>query len=191
MSQADHQRLLDEALVVEAEGHRALLAGDAEGARALLADAARRYRASWDAAPPTAFGRLVGLMKDAVLAGEARDAVAVVRGALGDDAESPTAAWALAIAALADGDDALTRRAAQRMRAGGEAFARTADAVTALADGDEEVYARALLGIVADFEGRAAHLTGVPIADTALLLERLAEPRGLAVHPHSPVLPGP
>ena len=133
----------------------------------------------------------MGLVKDAVLAGAPREAVGVVREALGDDAESPTAAWALAIAGLADGDDELARRAARRMRAGGEAFARTADAVGALANGDEDVYASALLGIVADFEGRAAHLTGVPIADTALLLERLAEPRGLAVHPPSPVLPGP
>jgi uncharacterized protein len=42
---------------------------------------------------------------------------------------------------------------------------------------------------VADFETREEHLTGVPIADTALVLERLAEPRGLAVYPLSPLLP--
>jgi hypothetical protein len=43
--------------------------------------------------------------------------------------------------------------------------------------------------IVEDFEGREAHLTGVPIADTALMLERLAERRGLAAHPESLLLP--
>ncbi len=189
MSEAEHQRLLDEALAVEAEGHRALLAGEAEAGRQALAEAAARYRASWEAAPPTAYGRLVGMVKDAVLAGDAREATRRVREALGDDAESPTAAWALAIAALTDGDDELARRAAERMRAGGEAFARTADAVAALADADPDVYAHAVLGIVSDFEGRRAHLTGVPIADTALLLESLAEARGLAVHPSTPVLP--
>jgi hypothetical protein len=41
--------------------------------------------------------------------------------------------------------------------------------------------------IVADFEGRDEHLTGVPIADTALMLERLAG--GLASRPASPLLP--
>jgi hypothetical protein len=30
----------------------------------------------------------------------------------------------------------------------------------------------------------------VPFADTALVLERLAEPRGLAARPSSPLLPG-
>jgi hypothetical protein len=29
----------------------------------------------------------------------------------------------------------------------------------------------------------------VPVADTALMLERLAEPRGLAAHPASALLP--
>jgi hypothetical protein len=189
MPEAQHKRLLDEALAVEAEAHRALLAGDREAARRALAEAASRYRASWEAAPPTAYGRLVGMVKDAVLAGDPRDEARLVREALGGDPDSPTAAWALAIAALADGEDALARRAAERMRAGGEAFARTADAVAALAAGDGDVYAAALQGIVADFEGRQAHLTGIAIADTALLLERLAEPRGLAVRPDSPMLP--
>jgi hypothetical protein len=44
-------------------------------------------------------------------------------------------------------------------------------------------------GIVADFEGRSEHLTGVPIADTALMLERFAERRGLAARPSSALLP--
>ena len=36
---------------------------------------------------------------------------------------------------------------------------------------------------MADFEVRDQHLSGVAIADTALVLERLAEPRGMAVQP--------
>ena len=43
--------------------------------------------------------------------------------------------------------------------------------------------------IVADFESRSEHLTGVAIADTALMLERFAARRGLAAHPASALLP--
>ena len=75
------------------------------------------------------------------------------------------------------------------MREGSPAFGRAADAIEALADGDGERYAAAVRAIVADFEARDEHLTGVPIADTALMLERLAEHRGIAAHPASALLP--
>jgi hypothetical protein len=42
--------------------------------------------------------------------------------------------------------------------------------------------------IAADFETREEHLEGVPIADTALMLERLAAARGMACGPASPLL---
>ena len=77
------------------------------------------------------------------------------------------------------------------MAAGGEAFERTAAALAALAARDESSYAAALQAVIDDFERRDLHLTGVPIADTALVLERLAEPRGLAQRPASPLLPPP
>ena len=70
------------------------------------------------------------------------------------------------------------------MATGGEAFARTAAALAALARRDENAYA---VGAGApcsrDFEARDLHLTGVAIADTALVLERLAGARGLAQRP--------
>ena len=69
------------------------------------------------------------------------------------------------------------------MLAGSEAFGRAAGAVAALARRDREAYAGMLAAIVADFEAREEHLTGVPIADTALVLDRLAERRGIAVAP--------
>jgi hypothetical protein len=93
------------------------------------------------------------------------------------------------MSALVAGRDDEVRGAVVTMRAGGEAFARTADALGALATGDREAYDRALRAIVTDFEARDAHLTGVAIADTALMLDRLAEPRGLGGLPPSPVLP--
>ena len=43
--------------------------------------------------------------------------------------------------------------------------------------------------VISDFERRDVHLTGVAIADTALVLERLAAPRGLRQGARSPLLP--
>jgi len=185
-----HRELLGEALRLEAEGHRGLLAGDAEGALDALRAASDRYRASWEAAPPQAYGRLVGMLKAAVLAGEGETAARYVHSALGDAPDSPTSAYAVAIAALVHGEDELAERVSATMRGGSDAFDRTADAVSALARGDERAYRTALEAIVADFSGREHHLTGVPIADTALMLERLAAARGLATGMRSPLLPG-
>src|SRR5919198_91998 len=151
----EHLAAMNEAIRLEGEAHRALLAGDAEGAGEPLRAAAERYRASWEAAPPGSYGRLIGMLKALVIAG----------------------------------DDALGRGAAAGMLAGSEPFRRAADAIDALARGDGEAYAAAAAAIVADFEGRTEHLTGVPIADTALMLERLAERRSLAAHPASALLP--
>jgi hypothetical protein len=47
----------------------------------------------------------------------------------------------------------------------------------------------AVAAIVADFESRSEHLTGVPIADTALMLERLAAERGIGAGLDSPLAP--
>jgi sirohydrochlorin ferrochelatase len=57
--------------------------------------------------------------------------------------------------------------------------------------GDRDRYRRALREVVAGFERRDEHLTGVAIADTALVLERLAEGRGMAAELSSPLLPRP
>ncbi len=75
------------------------------------------------------------------------------------------------------------------MRGGSDAFDRTADAITALAERDGGAYATALDAIVADFAAREDHLTGVAIADTAAMLERLAAARGMAANASSPLLP--
>jgi predicted CoA-binding protein len=174
-----------EAIAADGEAHRALLAG--EDATEPLRRAAAGYRASWEAAPPGSYGRLVGFAKASILAAE--DPGDYVRAQLGPDDRTPPACWARALAALARGDDARAARAAKGMRAGSEPFGRAADAITALAAGDRAGYTAAIEAIVADFEAREDHLTGVAIADTALVLERLAERRGLAAHPESALLP--
>jgi uncharacterized protein len=182
---ATHEDAMWEAIAADGDAQRALLAGNE--ARAALRRAAERYRASWEAAPPRAFGRLVGYAKASVLAGD--EPAPYVREQLGDEVDSPPAAWALALASLSAGDDAGAARAAEVMRAGSDAFGRAADAVAALAARDRDAYGAAVDAIVDDFERREEHLTGVPIADTALVLERLAERRLLAVHPCSSVMP--
>jgi hypothetical protein len=75
------------------------------------------------------------------------------------------------------------------MLAEGDSFARVGRALAALAAGDQAAYEAALSAIMADFEARDQHLSGVAIADTALVLERLAEPRGMAVRPAGPLTP--
>lgn len=186
---SDDKALMQEALALDGSGQKALLASDPEGARDDLRAAADKYRESWEAAGPTAFGRLVGMLKASILAGEGATAAMYIHHTVGDDPQSPTAAYVVAIAALVAGDDARAGGFAERMRAGGDAFARTADAIAALAAGDEAAYATAIDAIVADFAAREEHLTGVAIADTALMLERLAQPRGLDSGVRSPLLP--
>ncbi len=176
----------------DAEGQRALLAGDRAGARAAFAASAELYRRSWEQASPTSYGRLVGLLKSAVLAGDAVPAADYAREALVNEqgvVGSPTASYARALVALIGGDDADARRFSEAMAAGGDSFARTARAIAALAAHDERSFADALEEIVRDFERRQGHLTGVAIADTAVMLEQLAAARGMAVEIESPVMP--
>jgi hypothetical protein len=176
----------------DAEGQRALMAGDRDGARSSFATASDLYRQSWGEAPASAYGRLVGMLKSAVLAGGGGAEASYAREQLGDrDPASATASYAQALAALilgadADGDAAVW---AERMGAGNEAFVRTAEAIAALAARDADGFAAALAVIVRDFEQRTDHLTGVAIADTALVLRELGARRGMEAAIESPVLP--
>jgi hypothetical protein len=173
-------------------GQRALLDSDRDTARAAFAEAAELYRQSWEVAPPSAYGRLVGLLKSSILAGGGVEEASYVRATLGDrDPESATASYAQALAALILESDEDARVWALRMGAGTDAFGRTGEAMVALAARDEGAYAVALREIVRDFEQRPAHLTGVAIADTALMLSELGGRRGMAVAIDSPVLPAP
>jgi hypothetical protein len=174
----------------DAAAHRALFAGDRDAARAEFAQAAELYRRSWEAASPTSYGRLIGMLKSAVLAGDGDDESAYATRELREDrSESPSAAYVRALAALIAGDDAEASRWAARMRGGSNAFDRTAEAIDGLARRDRDRYRDAVGTIVRDFEQRADHLTGVAIADTALMLQELAARREIAATLESPVLP--
>lgn len=189
LADGPHLDLLREAIAVEGRGQQALLTGEESAAADALLEASRLYRQSWELASPTSFGRLIGMLKAAVIAGDAKPAAAYARTQLPDPVETPPASYALAIAALVEEDDATAWAASSGMRAGSPAFIRAADAIDGLVDHDRERYATALAAIVADFESREEHLTGVRIADTAIMLERLAGARGMACGPASPLLP--
>src|SRR3954453_21603145 len=135
MAEGEHRDALMEAIRVEGEGHRGRLAGDPAPAAEGFRPAAAASRRSWELAPPRSFGRLIGMLKALVIAGDdASVAAAYVREQVGEADASPPAWYALAIAALVEGDDAVARRAADGMRSATvEPFLRTADAIDALA----------------------------------------------------------
>jgi hypothetical protein len=182
------QSLLEEAVATEAVAHRLLFDGERVRARTRFHDAAVLYRRSWEAAKPDAYGRLVGMLKASVLSGSAAEEARYVR-ALHLQTESPVAAYALGIAALVAGDDRGARQLAQRLRTASDAFRRAGEGIAAIADRDPQRTREAVEAIAADFEARDDHLTGVRIADTALMLLELARARGLEVELVSPVLP--
>jgi hypothetical protein len=191
MQEGEHRDLMLAAIKVEGEAHAALLAGDTDAATAAYARAVEQYRASWAVAPPKSYGRLVGLLKAAVLGGSGRAAADEVRAALDGDpdaAGSPVASYVLAVAALIAGDDDAVAPLAEVMEPRGGAFERTAAALRALAAGDRAAYATAAAAIADDFAGREEHLTGVAIADTAIMLEIVAGERGLAAGLESPLV---
>jgi hypothetical protein len=92
------QEALERALALEATAQTELLAGIAEPAG--FREAARWYRTSYELAPPTSYGRLVGMLKAAVLGGGGAEEAALVRRLLADGGTSPTSWYALALSAL-------------------------------------------------------------------------------------------
>jgi hypothetical protein len=191
MQDGEHRDLMIAAIAAEGEAHAALLAGDSAAASAAYARAVEGYRASWALAPPKSYGRLVGLLKAAVIGGGAGPAADEVRAALDGDpdaAGSPVASYVLAVAAIIAGDDDAVAPLADVMEPRGGAFERTAAALRALAAGDGAAYAAAAAAIEADFAAREDHLTGVAIADTAIMLELIARERGLAAELDSPLV---
>ena len=179
MEPGPHLDLLTKGVEHDGVAFRHLLSGEKTRAAAELEAAADHYRRSWELAPPRSYGRLVAMLTSAVLAGDAAEESACARDALAGACDSPTSCYALAIAAVVEGDDALALDAIEGMRAGGEAFERAADGLEAIVRSDESGVADAVAAIVADFESRKHYLTGVPIADTALMVEALATTRGL------------
>src|SRR3954453_5659696 len=121
MEPGPHVEEMEAAIRADGEGLRALLAGDPDQGRERLGEAVARYRSSWELAPPRSFGRLVGMLKAAVISGDAAEAAAYARRAV-PEADSPPSAYVRAIAALVEDDDDAAARFADGMRWGAPAF---------------------------------------------------------------------
>jgi hypothetical protein len=165
-----------------AAGLNLLMAGRGEESAAWLRRAAARYRESWDGAPPDSWGRPIAAIKSLLLAGD--DATEAARWAL--DAGAGEAASAigryaatLALLVLRKPDDA---RTLGETLLGRDDFPQTvARAVVAIAAADPATYGAAIRDLLDDFEQRTDFLEDVPVADTVLVLQRLAAARGIAV----------
>jgi hypothetical protein len=198
---ADHQRArFDEATTDVLRGNAAygaglalLMAGEAAEAQVWLARAAERWRASWNDATPTSWGRPIGVVKALMLAGDDAAAADASEWALSlgcEVAESPIGRYAAALALLVLGRDADARHAANAIRERDDFPRDVADALAFIAAADVVAYIEAIESVLESFESRDRYLEDVAVADTVLVLQRLAERRGIAAElPDSPLLP--
>jgi hypothetical protein len=194
-AESRQKQLVRIAMAAGGAGLARLMQGRLAEAAGWFTRSAERYRESYELAPPESWGRLIGAVKARILAGDWGGAEADARWALDerpDQSGSPIGRYAAALAALVLTDD--ERASALAAGLGGEpeeVFPRpVAEALGSLAIRDADRYASALADVVASFETREEYLEDIPVADTALVLEALAERRGIAVRPRSTLLPG-
>lgn len=189
---ARQRQLVRMGMAAGAAGLARLMEGRADDARAWLVRAAERYRESSDGAPPGSWGRPIGALKARMLAGDAVGAGWDARWTLElvpSDEESPIGTYAAVLALLVLGRDGEAAARAEAL-VGAEGFPDdVAASLLALARGDGARYAAAVASVLRSFEERDEYLEDIPVADTVLVLEQLAEPRGLRAGPESSLLP--
>ena len=157
-----------------------------------LARAAGRYRESCRDAPPGSWGRPIGAVKSLVLAGDWAQVEEAARWALESgaaDADSPIGRYAAALALLVLGRGPEAREHADAIRTRDDFPKDVGDALAFLAAEDVAGYATAVESVLESFETRDEYLEDLPVADTVLVLQALAERRGMAVELSSPLLP--
>jgi hypothetical protein len=171
----------------------ALTLGDRETARGWLGRAALRWRESFELAPPGSWGRPIGAVKAHVLAGDREAADEAARWALqtgAPEAESPIGRYAACLALLVLGRDDEARAHADAIRVHPDFPAPVGDALAMIAAGTDEVgYVEAVEAVLESFETRDEYLEDVPVADTVLVLQALADRRGLTAELSSALLP--
>jgi hypothetical protein len=170
-----------------------LMLGHEEEAAKWLGHAAQRWRESFRDAPPGSWGRPIGAIKALLLAGDregAEDAAHWALEAGAADAESPIGRYAATLASLVLGQDEEARNLASTIRERDDFPPDVADALATLAAGDRVGYVLAVETVLESFETRDDYLEDVPVADTVMVLQALAEPRELAAELSSPLLPG-
>jgi hypothetical protein len=154
--------------------------------------AARRYRESYEHAPPGSWGRPIGALKARILAGDwggaEQEAMwALEEGAGGSD--SPIGRYAATLALLTLGRDKEARPVADSLRERDDFPHDVADALATLAAEDTLGYTYAVESVLESFEHRDEYLEDIPIADTVIVLQALAGRRCIAADLASPLLP--
>jgi hypothetical protein len=154
--------------------------------------AAGRYRESFADAPPGSWGRPIGAMKSLVLADDwpaAEDAARWALDAGATEAETPIGRYAGCLAQLILGRDEEARPLAALLRGRDDFPGDVADALVAISAADRLGYVNAVESVLESFETRDEYLEDIPVADTVVVLQALAERRGLATELSSPLLP--
>jgi hypothetical protein len=189
----DERALVQRGNAAYAAGLALLMAAD-PSAPVWFGRAAALWRRSWDAgAVRDAWGRPIGALKAALLAGDEASAAELADWSLelgSATAESPIGRYAGTLALLVLGRWPEARHVAASLRHREDFPRDVGDALEAIAADDPARYGEAVDSVVASFETRSDYLEDVPVADTALVLQLLAARRGV-VHelPRSPVLP--
>jgi hypothetical protein len=144
-------------------------------------------------APPESWGRPIGAVKARLLAGDleaARDEARFALDAGAAESDSPIGRYAAALACLVLGDDEQARVHADAIRTREDFPQAVGDALAYLAAGTDRIgYIDAVEDVLASFETRDDYLEDVPVADTVIVLQALAEQRELAAELSSPLLP--
>jgi tetratricopeptide (TPR) repeat protein len=155
--------------------------------------AARRYRESYEHAPPGSWGRPIGALKSRILAGDWSAAEDEARWTLDEgavDADSPIGRYAAALALLTVGRYEEARPIADSIRERDDFPHDVANALATLSAEDTLGYTYAIESVLESFVTRDEYLEDIPVADTVIVLQALADRRGLAAELASPFLPG-
>lgn len=175
-----------------AAGLSLLMLGRREEGGAWLLRAAETYRRSWPDAPSGSWGRPIGAMKSRLIAGDLEGAKRDAGWALdagAAESESPIGRYAAALAYLVIDEDPQAAALAPTLEGIDVIPSAVPAAIAALAAGDADAYAHSIRALVADFEARTEFLEDLPVADTVLAVEKLANARGLGVELTSALLP--
>ena len=169
-----------------------LMLGRRDEAAGWFERAAECYHESFQDAPPGSWGRPIGAMKALILAGDwakAEDAARWALGAGAADSDSPIGRYAAALALLVLDRPADAREHADAIRTRNDFPSDVGDALAFLAAQDVAGYETAVESVLESFETREEYLEDLPIADTVLVLQALAEQRRMAAELDSPLLP--
>jgi tetratricopeptide (TPR) repeat protein len=169
-----------------------LMLGDTEQAAEWFARAAETYERSYADAPPGSWGRRVAMIKSSVLGGDSAGAEAYAQQTLDEGAaetDSPIGRYAAALALLTLGRDEEARPVASSIRERDDFPHDVADALATIAAEDPPGYVIAIESVLESFENRDEYLEEIPVADTVLVLQALAERRRMAADLASPLLP--